>query len=145
MTMDILIQNLHAAIAPCILLSGLGLLLLSMTNRLSRTIDRIRAFTAALKTASGAEKPFMLAQIGILYRRSRLLQAAIGLILISIFFVSSIMLMLFSALAFNIRLVALIQLFFTASLACLIVALILFFWDIRLSLASIQVEMEQIS
>ena len=143
--MENLIQNLHAAIAPCILLSRLGLLLLSMTNRLSRTIERIRAFTAGLKTASGTEKPFVLAQIGILYRRSRLLQAAIGLIIISIFFVSSIMLMLFSALAFNIRLVALIQLFFTASLVCLIAALILFFWDIRLSLASIQVEMEQIS
>ncbi|MCX6656513.1 MAG: DUF2721 domain-containing protein [Candidatus Bathyarchaeota archaeon] len=31
--------------APCVLISGVGLLVLSMTNRLGRPLDRIRALT----------------------------------------------------------------------------------------------------
>jgi hypothetical protein len=37
-----LFPDLQIAIAPVILISGVGLLLLSMTNRLGRTIDRAR-------------------------------------------------------------------------------------------------------
>lgn len=139
-----LIQSMQASIAPCIFISGLGLVLLSMSNRLGRSIDRIRAFTSAIKNASAAELPAMRAQIDILYRRSRLLQSAIGLVAMSMFFVSSIMLMLFSTLAFNIQLIALIKIFFTASLACFILALIFFFRDVCLSLDSLKIEMEHL-
>ena len=139
-----LIQSMQASIAPCIFISGLGLVLLSMSNRLGRSIDRIRAFTSAIKNASAAELPAMRAQIDILYRRSRLLQRAIGLVAMSMFFVSSIMLMLFSTLAFNIQLIALIKIFFTASLACFILALIFFFRDVCLSLDSLKIEMEHL-
>lgn len=144
MSTEQLIQSLQGAIAPCIFISGLGLVLLSMTNRLGRSIDRIRTFTTALKTDPDDEKQLFHAQIRILYRRSRLLQAAIGLIATSMFFVSSIMLMLFSALAFNIQFIMLIKIFFTISLACFILALILFFWDVCLSLESLKIEMEHL-
>ena len=139
-----LIQSLQAAIAPCIFISGLGLLLLTMTNRLGRSIDRIRTFTAAIKEAAAQEIPGIRAQIAIIYRRCRLLQTAIGLVATSMFFVSSIMLMLFSALAFNIQLVMLIKIFFAASLVCFILSLIFFFWDVRLSLDSLKIEMEHL-
>lgn len=140
-----LIQSMQASIAPCILISGLGLVLLSMTNRLGRSIDRIRTFTTALKADHDDEKPLLRAQIQILYRRSRLLQTAIGLIATSMFFVSSIMLMLFSAFAFNIQLVMLIKILFTTSLACFVLALVFFFWDVCLSLDSLKVEMEHMN
>lgn len=139
-----LIQSLQASIAPCIFISGLGLLLLTMTNRLGRSIDRIRIFTAAIREASAQEIPVLRAQIGIIYRRCRLLQTAIGLVAVSMFFVSAIMLMLFSALAFNIQFIALIKIFFTASLACFICSLIFFFWDVRLSLDSLKIEIKNI-
>lgn len=139
-----LIQSLQASIAPCIFISGLGLLLLTMTNRLGRSIDRIRIFTAALKEATAQEIPAIRAQIDIIYRRCRLLQTAIGLVAVSMFFVSAIMLMLFSALAFNIQFIALIKIFFTASLACLIFSLVFFFWDVRLSLDSLKIEMDHL-
>ncbi|WP_345111750.1 DUF2721 domain-containing protein [Candidatus Villigracilis vicinus] len=41
-----LIPVLQTAIGPVILISGVGLLLLSMTNRLSRVIDRARNLLA---------------------------------------------------------------------------------------------------
>ncbi len=138
------IQSLQASIAPCIFISGLGLVLLSMSNRLGRSVDRIRAFTTELKTAPAKEIPSIRAQIDIIYRRCRILQIAIGLVAVSMFFVSSIMLMLFSALAFNIQLIALIKIFFTASLICFICALVFFFRDICLSLGSLKIELEHL-
>ena len=57
MSTENLVQILQASIAPCIFISGLGLALLSMTNRLGRSTDRIRAFTAELKTAPAKEIP----------------------------------------------------------------------------------------
>lgn len=139
------IQSLQASITPCIFISGLGLVLLSMTNRLGRSVDRIRLFTAELKTAADEGAPGLRAQINIIYRRCHILQTAIGLVAVSMFFVSSIMLMLFSTLAFNIQLIAFIKIFFTASLGCFILALVFFFRDVCLSLDSLKIEMEQLN
>ena len=47
-----LIPVLQTAIGPTILISGVGLLLLTMTNRLARTIDRTRATARELADAS---------------------------------------------------------------------------------------------
>lgn len=138
------IQSLQASIAPCIFISGLGLVLLSMSNRLGRSVDRIRMFTTELKTAPAKDIASIRAQIDIIYRRCRILQIAIGLVAVSMFFVSSIMLMLFSALAFNIQFIALIKIFFTASLVCFICALVFFFRDICLSLDSLKIELEHL-
>ncbi|MBI5416152.1 MAG: DUF2721 domain-containing protein [Candidatus Omnitrophica bacterium] len=143
--MENLIQNLRAAVAPCILISGLGLILLTMTNRLGRTIDRIRSFSVTLKHAPAEEIPLIKAQVDILYRRGRLLQTAIALVSVSMFFVASVMLMLFSSLAFNIQFVALIKIFFMASLLCLIASLAFFFLDVRLTLASLKMEIEHMN
>ena len=142
MSTEALIQSLQWSIAPCILISGLGLILLTMTNRLGRTIDRIRSFSVSFKHAPADEIPLIRAQVDILYRRGRLLQTAIALVSISMFFVASVMLMLFSSLAFDIQFVALIKVFFMTSLLCLIASLAFFFLDVRLNLASIKVEME---
>ena len=43
-----LIPVLQTAIGPVILISGIGLLLLTMTNRLGRAIDRARIIDAQL-------------------------------------------------------------------------------------------------
>ncbi len=142
MNTESFIQSFQASIAPCILISGLGLLLLSMTNRLGRTIDRLRIFTSGMKSVPESEILLMRRQITILYRRGRLLQTAIGLISVSIFSVSVIMLMLFSTLAFNIMMIAFIKLFFVASLICLMASLVFFLLDVRLSLSSVRLEIE---
>ena len=42
LTLTELIPILQIAVGPVILISGVGLLLLSMTNRLGRAIDRAR-------------------------------------------------------------------------------------------------------
>ena len=144
MSTENIVSILQASIAPCIFISGLGLVLLTMSNRLGRSVDRIRIFTVELKTAPAEEIANIRTQINIIYRRCRILRAAIGLVAVSMFFVSSIMLMLFSTLAFNIQLIAFIKIFFTASLACFILALIFFFRDVCLSLDSLKIELDHL-
>jgi len=140
MDIDHLSSVLQASIAPCVLISGLGLLLLSMTNRLARPIDRARSLNNELKKNLGADTSGLEKQIVILYKRCRLLQMAIGLITVSVFFLSIIILMLFSTYIFNLNISLMIQALFTLSLVCTILSLVYFFMDIRLTLNSLKLE-----
>ena len=104
MTIENLIGILQASIAPCVLISGLALLLLSMVNRLSRPIDRIRLLCGEVKRSLAEDLPLLREQITILYKRCQLLQSAITLTTLSIFLVSVIILILFLTYIFNIHL-----------------------------------------
>ena len=55
-SLEQIIPELRDAIGPVILISGVGLLLLTMTNRLGRTIDRARQLKAELSKRSAAER-----------------------------------------------------------------------------------------
>ncbi len=143
MGIDTLTRILQASIAPCVLISGLGLLLLSIANRLGRPIDRIRLLCSELKTSSLEESANLKEQISILYKRCQLLQTSVALIVISVFFVSVIILLLFSTHIFYLHLENLIELLFMASLICLISSLVFFLLDIRAALHSVTIEIKK--
>jgi hypothetical protein len=143
--MDIaaLLVVLQTSLAPCVFISGVGLLVLSMTNRLGRPLDRIRALTVELRVAEGEHRRVLLEEVDILYRRAKLLQAAVTLAVLSIFFVSTIILSLFITATFNAGLEVIIEILFSASLICLVLSLALFAWDIQLGLNSIRIEIDR--
>jgi hypothetical protein len=72
-----MIPVLQTAIGPMILISGLGLILLTTTNRLGRTSDRVRILTALLPTVTENKHAKISAQLTILWRRARLIRMAI--------------------------------------------------------------------
>jgi len=144
MTTQDLIQVLQASIAPTVLISGVGLLLLSMVNRLARPIDRIRLLGRELKTASKQEAALLQEQIDILYKRCQLLQKVISLAIASIVCVSLIILLLFSTHIFNLNLSAAVEIIFTLGLIFLIGSLICFLWDIQQALHSVKIEINRI-
>src|SRR5438067_3849420 len=76
MSLQELIPVLQIAIGPVILISGIGLLLLSMTNRFGRVIDRTRQVAEAARHA-GSDVTRYHAQIQMLRRRAHLLRLAI--------------------------------------------------------------------
>jgi hypothetical protein len=78
-----LVPILQMAIGPVILISGGGLLLLSMTNRLGRVIDRSRLLAESLRKAAQENQPRITAQLKVLARRARLVQLAIILATLS--------------------------------------------------------------
>ena len=66
MTLAELVPVLQVAIGPVILVSGVGLLLLTMTNRLGRILDRTRLLVRERRAAGGDEGRLISAQLEIL-------------------------------------------------------------------------------
>ena len=133
---------LQTSISPIALISGVGLLLLSMTNRLSRVIDRSRSLSAALRAgANDANAASERAQLRVLAKRARLLWIAIASVMVTVLCACTMVLLL-TAMAFlqvNLR-GAVVSLFFVALLA-LLVSAIVFFADVLLSLRALRTEM----
>lgn len=78
MPLDQLFRILSASLAPVILISGVGLLLLSMTNRFGRVIDRARQIAREIEAGpEPSRQPMLQEQLAILYRRGRILRASI--------------------------------------------------------------------
>src|SRR5512147_1551453 len=90
-----LIPVLQMAIGPVILISGVGLLLLTLTNRYGRTIDRARQLVRELRELAGAERERLEGQIEILYRRARLIRLSITLAAVSMLLASVLIIVLF--------------------------------------------------
>ncbi len=143
MDISALLVVLQTSLAPVVFISGVGLLVLSMTNRLGRPLDRIRALTLEIKTAEGEQKRILLAEIDILFRRAKLLQMSVTLAVLSIFFIATIILLLFVDVTFSAGLEGLIMVLFSGSLVCLVGSLALFAWDIQLGLESIRIEINR--
>jgi len=143
-SLDQIIPVLQVAIGPVILISGVGLLLLTMTNRLGRAIDRSRALTTELARRTGHEQAQTLAQIKIIYRRARLLRLSITFASFSVLLVSVLIVTLFIAAWLHSDapwLNGLICLVFIACLASLFVSLVTFIRDINLSLHALKLEL----
>src|SRR5277367_1098298 len=78
-SLEQIIPELRDAIGPVILISGVGLLLLTMSNRLGRAIDRARQLKHELSGRTGREHEQTLAQVTILYRRAKIIRLSITL------------------------------------------------------------------
>lgn len=135
-----LIPLLQVAIAPVILISGVGLLLLSMTNRLGRVIDRSRLQSDALVKAPPEQRAHLQEQLLILSRRSVLLRRAITLATFSVLLTAVLIITVFLGMLVEIATAAHVIILFVASMACLIGSLVAFLLDINLSLSALRTE-----
>jgi hypothetical protein len=135
-----LIPILQVAIGPVILVSGGALLLLSMTNRLGRIIDRSRELTRASRSSAPAEREQMAAQLGILSRRARIVRDAIFLAAHSVLLAAVLVITIFVAALLRIGTALPIILLFIACMLCLIGSLLLFIRDVNLSLRALRLD-----
>jgi hypothetical protein len=139
-----LVPILQVAIGPVILISGVGLLLLTLTNRLGRAIDRSRALgRETRKTTEEIERRNLSAQIEILYRRARVLRLSIIMAVLSVLLAAVLIIGLFLAALLKIEAVLAVVLLFSACLASLIVSLAAFIRDVQLSLHALKLELAQ--
>ena len=136
-----LVTILSASIAPVIVISGVGLLLLSMTNRHSRVIDRTRDLIKDIELTQELSRRASLAeQVLITYRRARILRLAIILGSLSILFVAITVLLLFTSQILGIGVEYFAVPSFGLSLVALIGSLYFFIRDVGLSLAALERE-----
>jgi len=136
-----LIPVLQTAIGPMILISGLGLILLTMTNRLGRTIDRVRILTAELPTATENKSAKISAQLTILWTRARLIRTAIMLSAMSALAAAILIIVIFFTALWQVEAAWLIGTLFILCMLCVIGALIYVIKDINQSLAALKLEL----
>ena len=136
------IPMLQVAIGPVILISGVGLLLLTMTNRLGRAIDRARLLKAELSKRSNEEHEQVLAQVAIIYRRARTIRLSITLAAVSALLASALIITLFLTALLQLESGLLPSLIFIGCMGALFASLIAFICDINLSLHALKLELK---
>ena len=139
-----IVPVLQVAIGPVILISGVGLLLLTMTNRLGRAIDRARLLKAELSHRTDEDRAQALAQVAILYRRARVVRLSIILATLSALLASALIITLFVTALLHWEQGFFIGLIFIACMTALFASLVAFICDINLSLHALKLELKGI-
>jgi len=143
MTVRDLIPLLQTSIGPVILISAVGLLLLTMNNRLAHAIDRVRNLSKEADKAVMPQKVRITAQIEVLWRRTRLLRHSIELASMSALFAALLMISLFiTAIGGFLDAWQVIAFLFFLSLLSLIGSLIFLLVDVNKSLNALKLELK---
>jgi hypothetical protein len=141
-TVTELIPILQTAIGPVILISGIGMLLLTMTNRLGRLIDRSRLLAGELKRCPEDQEPIQ-AQLKILQYRAVLVKRAITLSGVGALLASILIITLFFTALFRLEDAWLISILFIGCMVSLIGSILAFIGDINQSLEALSLELEK--
>ena len=142
MQFDDLVPVLQTAIGPVILISGVGLLLLTMTNQLGRVINRTREFSRELRAERAHEAERLRAQLDILLVRAGVMRASIALAAISAFLAACLIIAMFLGALMNTSSATPVTVLFVACLLALIASLFLFIYDVNLSLRALRLDVD---
>jgi hypothetical protein len=134
---SIFIKFLQACITPVAMISGVGLLLLTITNRMARVVDRIRQLVKEYDSIGGSLK---LDQIRIFYRRSELLRNSVAWIMIGMISSCMIIPLLFVMSFFPVDLRIAGYILFLISITSMLISFVYFFRDVLSSLRAIKLE-----
>lgn len=141
--LDDLIRILQVAIGPVVLISGVGLLILSMTNRMAHLIDRIRSLVR--ETAADERRQAVLrAQLAVLLKRSRLIRLSLMMFVLSILIDAMMIIALFFVKLYSLDAGLVIAVLFSLSLLCVIAGLVFFIADITINLRALKLETEAV-
>jgi hypothetical protein len=136
-----LVAILTASIAPVIVISGVGLLLLSMTNSYGRVILRARELTREIDAvADEARRGVLREQVRIIYSRARTIRRAITFAAVSILFVSVTVLTLFAGQVLHVDVGYIAVPCFGLCLLSLLVSMYFFIQDMTVSLKALELE-----
>ena len=129
-----LIRVLQTSVSPAVLISGVGLLVLSLTNRFSLISERARSQIALRREADPSHWGSMDRLIRLLFRRSRTLLLSTTLALVSVLLAALLIMTLFIHYLWNINLNILVAVMFVCSMVSLVSSLLLFVWDMMFAL-----------
>jgi len=139
-----IIQFLQLSLTPVAMISGVGLLLLTVTNRFGRVVDRSRAVIAETQALGIAARRRKEAEVDILFRRSRVLRMSIGFITTSIISSTLLIPVLVVMMLAEQDLRWLGYSLFVASTLTILAAAIYFFIDVTLALKALEIEAESL-
>jgi hypothetical protein len=110
-----LITTLQLSIGPVILISGVGLILLSMSNRFARVIDRSRLLSKDFNKVSNIDRIRIIEELKILSSRAKIVRAAIALAVLSVLLAALLVISLFLGALFQMGIAVYIVVIFIRS------------------------------
>lgn len=143
-TLSDIIPVLQGAIGPVILISGIGLLLLSLTNRFARILDRARVLAAELRASPSERRPRLHQLVSMLRHRAMWNRWSISLASLSILFVALLIVLLFVQALLSVENALPVICAFTLCLLSLVGSVVAFIWDIHLSVVTLRVELDDV-
>lgn len=138
-----LLPMIQLAITPVILITGLGSLMLSMTNRFGRIVDRTRILAVQAQAAKDDTRPHIEAQLRILYRRAQLVRRAVIFNTLGMFTSGLLVVVIFVSALAGMEAGLLILALFMSAIAFLLAALGYFLNDINLALKALGLEVDK--
>lgn len=131
------------AVAPVFLLSGVGVTLTLLTNRLARVVDRARALEASQSQTAEHEIDELRDRVTVLAQRARLLSRAITLCTICALLVAMVVVALFVSALVGRRLAIVISVLFIVAMFCFIGGLLFFLREIFLATRTLRIGLRE--
>ena len=134
-----IVHSIQLSVAPVFLLSGIGVLLGVLTNRLARVVDRARPLEQQHGVADPAAAADLHRQLVWLAHRARLMNTAITLSTVSALLVAIVVALLFGSAFVRFNLAAPVAGLFIAAMLALVGALVAFLIEIRIATATLRI------
>lgn len=134
---------IELSISPVILISGVGALTITLTNRMARIVDRTRILAGQTRSSAGEERTHLASQLEILWRRAGLVRLAVTFAGCSMLTSCVLILGLFLGAFFGQEPGLPLATVFLLSILFLAASLIAFLRDIFASLRAVQLEVER--
>ena len=128
-----LARAIQLSVAPVFLLAGISGLLVVLTNRLARIIDRSRQLQEQLRDATVARAREWKQELQLQKRRMTLVLKAIELCTGTILLVALVVAIVFVSVVTAIDLALVVVPLFVAAMLCLMVAVLLFLREVQLA------------
>jgi Protein of unknown function (DUF2721) len=130
---------IQLAVAPVFLLSGIGAILMVMTNRLGRIIDRARVLEDRLDSASQEARAALHADLATLSRRAKLISCAITLCTATALLVCTVIAVLFLSAFLRFDLSIPVALLFIAAMLAFFLGLLWFLREIYVATVNLRI------
>lgn len=137
-----IVTVLQTALAPAFLLVGIGAMLNLFAGRLARIIDRSRDLQELYKTTSGKAHELVVAELGDLQLRIRIVNSAIFLSVISAIIACSLIAILFIMELTALDLSLAVASAFILAISLLSIALVQFLREVRIGIRDFMIREE---
>lgn len=134
---------IQTAITPVILLSGVGALMITLTNRMARIVDRTRILAGQAQQAAEGARAHIDEQLAIMWRRAKLLRLAVTFAGLSMLLSCVLVMVIFVDAFLDRRFGFEMVLIFGVSVMSLILSLFAFLRDIWMSLWALRIEVDR--
>jgi hypothetical protein len=137
-------QAIQLAVAPALLLVGIGNLLNVVAVRLARIVDRARGLERHLSDADEDERRLELTELRFLDRRMKVCHASVGFISASGLFTCLVVIMLFVNSLRGLGYVDTVSMLFVAAMSSLAIGLVLFLTEITIAIRVVKVSEQHV-